>query len=117
MSETKPRKSRAKHTLTPVAIPAATSSPQAVALTGDRLTLWNDVRSRWTLNAADEALLRNAAEALERAAQYAESVTRDGGTFVDRFGAIRANPASMLERDYRGLASRTLAQLAARLGG
>lgn len=117
MSEQKPRKSRAKHTLPPVAIPAVAASTQAVTLTGDRLTLWNDIRSKFVLNAADEALLRNATEALERAAEYAQEVTRSGGTFVDRFGAIRANPASMLERDFRGLAARTLAQLAARLGG
>ena len=58
-----------------------------------------------------------AGEALERAAQYSEQVNRDGGTFKDRFGAIRVNPAAALERDYRALGDRCLRQLAAMLEG
>ena len=42
---------------------------------------------------------------------------RDGGTFKDRFGAIRVNPAAALERDYRALGDRCLRQLAAMLEG
>jgi hypothetical protein len=44
-------------------------------------------------------------------------VNVDGATFIDRFGGVRANPCAALERDFRGLASRTLQQLAARLEG
>ncbi len=91
--------------------------PRGLQLTGDRLKLWNDVRGRWVLEPASESMLRNACEALERAAQYADQVERDSGTFVDRFGGIRVNPAANLERDFRGLASRTLHQLATRLEG
>ena len=117
-----PRKpnARAKHCLPaePVALvvdPA--TAPEPVALTGERLRLWNDVRSRWSLEPASENILRNACESLERAAQLAEQVTRDGATFKDRFGAVRVNPAAQLERDFRGLAARQLAQLAARMEG
>ena len=102
----------------PQPIPSATAAgPAGMQITGDRLKLWNDIRGRWVLEPASESMLRNACEALERAAQYADQVERDGGTFVDRFGGIRVNPAANLERDFRGLASRTLHQLATRLEG
>jgi hypothetical protein len=111
---------RAKHTAAPEprALPGTSDAgPLPVTLTGDRLKLWNDVRARWHLESASEALLRNACESLERAAQLAEQVSRDGATFTDRFGGVRVNPASQLERDFRGLPARTLQQLAARLEG
>ena len=109
---------RAQHTLPaqPHSLPgAAAAEPAPVVLTGDRLRVWNDLRGRWSLDTASEALLKNGCEALERAAQLAAQVNEQGVTFSDRFGALRANPAVMLERDFRGLASRTLQQLAARL--
>lgn len=99
-------------------LPGATpAGPPPVKLTGDRLKLWNDIRSQWSVDLASEALLRNACESLERAAQLAEQVSEQGATFVDRFGGVRVNPAAQLERDFRGLAARTLQQLAARLEG
>jgi len=116
----RPPNARAKHTMPAVPLPlpgTVAAGAAAVTLTGDRLRLWNDVRSRWTLDSASEALLKNGCESLERAEQLAATVTRDGATFRDRFGAVRVNPAAQLERDFRGLASRTLQQLAARLEG
>jgi hypothetical protein len=44
-------------------------------------------------------------------------VNRDGPTFKDRFNSVRVNPAAQLERDFRGLAARTLQQLATRFEG
>ena len=111
---------RAKHTDAPVpiALPGVGGDgPQPVVLTGQRARLWADVRARFVLEPASENLLRSACESLERAAQAAELVGRDGPVFRDRFGAIRAHPAVAIERDFRGLASRTLQQLAARLEG
>jgi len=116
----KPGTSRAKHTLTmiPQVLPVAgADGPQPVTLTGDRKRLFNDVRAKFVLEPASERLLANACEALERSAQLAEQVNRDGATFRDRFGAIRVNPAAQLERDFRGLAARQLQQLAARMEG
>lgn len=116
----KPGTSRAKHTLAvmPHTLPVASvDGPAAVVLTGERLRLWEDVRSRFVLEPASENILRNACESLERAAQLAEQVSRDGATFKDRFGGVRVNPAAQLERDFRGLAARQLAQLAARMEG
>ena len=116
----KPGTSRAKHTLEimPQTLPgAASDGPTAVVLTGERKRLWDDVRARFVLEAASETILRNACEALERAAQLAEQVNRDGATYRDRFGQVRVNPAAQLERDFRGLAARQLAQLASRMEG
>ena len=101
----------------PQPLPTTGDGPDAVVLTGDRRRLWDDIRARYVLEAASEAMLRNAVESLERAAEYAAQVQRDGGTFVDRFGGMRVNPAANLERDFRALASRTLQQLATRLEG
>jgi hypothetical protein len=117
-----PRKpnARARHTLPaePHTLPGvAGDGPAAVVLTGERRRLWDDVRARFVLEPASENILRNACESLERAAQLAEQVSRDGATFTDRFGAVRVNPAAQLERDFRGLAARQLAQLAARMEG
>ena len=111
---------RAKHTKPPepLALPRGDAGgPEPMTLTGDRLRLWNDVRARWSLDTANEALLKNGCESLERAAQLAAQVNEQGATFTDRFGAVRVNPAAQLERDFRGLASRTLQQLSARLEG
>jgi hypothetical protein len=116
----RPPNARAKHTKPAVPQPlpgTAATEPPAVTLTGDRARLWRDVRAKWTLDSASEALLKNGCESLERAEQLAVQVSRDGATFTDRFGAVRVNPAAQLERDFRGLASRTLQQLAARLEG
>jgi hypothetical protein len=116
----KPGTSRAKHTLEmmPHTLPgAASDGPAAVVLTGERLRLWDDVRSRFVLEPASENILRNACESLERAEQLAQQVSRDGATYRDRFNQVRVNPAAQLERDFRGLAARQLAQLASRMEG
>lgn len=101
----------------PITLPADPNGPPPLVLTGERLKMWRDVIARWHLEPASESLLRNACESMERAAQLAEQVTRDGATFTDRFGAVRVNPAAQLERDFRGLAARQLQQLAARMEG
>ncbi len=111
----KPRRARPKFLLPPEPITPASPKP-SLALTGERLELWNSVRSKWNLNDADMSLLRTACESLERAAQLAEQVNRDGATFKDRFGGQKVNPACQLERDFRGLAARVLQQLGQRLG-
>jgi len=104
-----------KFLLPPEPITPASPKP-SLALTGERLELWNDIRAKFDLNQADMSLLRTACESLERAAQLAEQVNRDGATFKDRFGGQKVNPACQLERDFRGLAARVLQQLGQRLG-
>lgn len=109
---------RARFTAAPQPQPLpASAGPSPISLTGQRLALFDDIRTRYSLDAATEAVLRNGVEALERAAQYAAQVDRDGGTFKDRFGSVRVNPAAALERDYRALGDRCLRQLAAMLEG
>ena len=94
---------------------AATAGPPPIQLTGSRLRLWQQLQNGYQLEPASLELLRNGAEALERAAQLAAQVQAEGATFRDRFGGIRPNPAAQLEQQYRALATRTLAQLAARM--
>jgi hypothetical protein len=116
----RPANARAKHKrpAEPIALPAAVAdADQPVVLDGDRLALWNDLRARYQLDAASEALLKNGVEALQRAHALAQQVSEHGAVFKDRFGGLKPNPAILLERDFRGLASRTLSQLAARLEG
>lgn len=116
----KPGTSRAKHTLEmlPHVLPGVGGDgPRPMVLTGDRKKMWDDVRSRFVLEPASESILRNACESLERAAQLSELVSTHGPTFLDRFGAVRVNPAAQLERDFRGLAARQLQQLAGRMEG
>jgi hypothetical protein len=117
---TRKRNARARHTkpATAMPLPATTEAgPRPVTLTGERERLWNDIRARYVLESASEALLRTACEALERAAALAEQVSMEGATFRDRFGGFKTHPAATLERDFRGLAARTLSQLATRLEG
>ena len=116
----KPGTSRAKHTAPMVPMPlhgVGGDGPAPVVLTGERMKLWTDVRNRFDLEPTSENILRNAVEALERAAQAAEQVTSEGVTFRDRFGAVRAHPAVAIERDFRGLAARQLEKLAGRMEG
>ena len=116
----KPGTSRAKHTAPMVPMPlhgVGGDGPAPVVLTGERLKLWTDVRNRFDLEPTSENILRNAVEALERAAQAAEIVRVDGAVFRDRFGAVRAHPAVAIERDFRGLAARQLEKLAGRMEG
>jgi len=109
---------RVKHNAPAEVLPLpASTGPAPITLTGKRLHLFDDVRARYELDAATEAVLRNGCEALERAAQYAEAVNESGPVFKDRFGGLKVNPAAALERDYRALGDRCLRQLAAMLEG
>lgn len=110
---------RARHQLPAVGVklPASVTDDEPVVLTGDRRALFDELRAKYDLDAASEALLKNGVQALERAHSLAQQVARDGAVFKDRFGGLKPNPAILLERDFRSLASRALSQLAARLEG
>ena len=115
----KPAKSPPEAQKRPPQAPAAAvgNGPAPLVLTGERRELFAQIQARWSLQPASESLLLNACQALERAAELAAIVTRDGCTFTTDGGTIKPHPAAQLERDFRGLASRTLTQLAARLEG
>lgn len=82
-----------------------------VALRGRALELWRSVQAEWSLNAPALELLRCAVEALARADEAAAVVTRDGATFIDRWGQPRQHPAANLELLHRGQAARYLQAL------
>lgn len=107
-----PRKSRINFDAEPQ--PVATAAPQKIVLTGERAELFQSMVSKYKLSDADRALLTQACEAAERAAELAAIVSRDGATFIDRFGQQRKSASCELEHSFRALAGRLLAQLAAR---
>jgi hypothetical protein len=82
-----------------------------VALRGRAAELWRSVQAAWSLNAPALELLRCAVESLSRADEAAEIVTREGLTFVDRWGQPRQHPAAGLELNHRGQAARYLQAL------
>lgn len=106
-----------KTTVTPVTIADTSTAPQPIQLTGDRLELRQRLHNQYALSDADSHLLQTACEALERAAELSALVSKEGPTFVDRFGSRRKNPACDLERDFKNLGGRLLNQLASRLEG
>ena len=94
-----------------------TASDGHVALRGRAADLWRDVQAQWVLNAPALELLRCAVEALARADEAAEIVTREGVVFVDRWGQPRQHPAAVLELNHRGQAARYLQALGVTLEG
>jgi hypothetical protein len=90
------------------------AGPPPLKLTGPRRKLYDELRARYALTTTDEALVRSAAESLERAAALADLVDREGAVLRDRFGGAKPHPAILLERDFRAAAARTLAALSAR---
>ncbi len=92
-------------------VSTATPDGGHVALRGRAAELWRSVQAAWALNAPALELLRCAVESLARADEAAEIVTREGLTFVDRWGQPRQHPAAVLELNHRGQAARYLQAL------
>lgn len=88
-----------------------------VVLRGRAVELWREVQAAWSLNAPALELLRCAVEALARADEAAEIVSREGQVFVDRWGQPRQHPAAVLELNHRGQAARYLQALGVTLEG
>jgi hypothetical protein len=89
----------------------ATADGGHVVLRGRAAELWRSVQATWSLSAPALELLRCAVESLSRADEAAEVVTREGLTFVDRWGQPRQHPAAVLELNHRGQAARYLQAL------
>ncbi len=90
-------------------LPAATNSE--IVLTGNALTLFNDVSARWKLDPVATQLLRLACESLKRSADCAAITAVEGLTLPDRMGRPKAHPAALLERDHRNAAANSLQKL------
>jgi hypothetical protein len=96
---------------------SATTGGGHVELRGRAADLWRDVQAQWSLNSPALELLRCAVEALARADEAAEIVSRDGQVFRDRWGQPRQHPAAVLELNHRGQAARYLQALGVTLEG
>lgn len=113
----RPPNARARHTKAEELLPLpqhGEAGPAPLKLTGPRKKLYDDLRARYALTTTDEALVRSAAESLERAAALAALVDREGAVLRDRFGGAKPHPGILLERDFRAAAARTLAALSTR---
>jgi hypothetical protein len=73
--------------------------PRGVSRAGREL--WLDVLAEYDLSPADVKLLREACWALHRADEARIAVSREGMTYLDRFGAPRQHPAAALELRHR----------------
>src|SRR5437773_259217 len=71
-----------------------------------------EVVAGFVLEAHHVRLLTLACESWDRATQAREQLARDGLTFKDRLGSIRAHPAAAIERDSRTAFARLLRELA-----
>ena len=56
-------------------------------------------------------LLQTAAEAFDRMREAQRTIAREGATFADRFGQVKAHPATVIERDSRAGMLMALKQL------
>ena len=80
-------------------------------LSDEAAAWWAVVVRDYALEAHHLKLLQCAAEAWDRMQEARETVARDGLTFEDGNGAIRAHPSVAIERDARTLFARLVREL------
>ncbi|MEW5772479.1 MAG: phage terminase small subunit P27 family [Thermodesulfobacteriota bacterium] len=63
---------------------------------------WTQIHNEFEIeDSAALLILTTAAEAFDRMRQAQQLLKKQGATFLDRFGQVRANPATTIERDSR----------------
>ena len=70
-------------------------------LSAEARRIWNKMVAEWNFDDSTLMILRQALEAFDRLNQAREAIARDGLTVADRFGAQRAHPALIVEKDSR----------------
>jgi P27 family predicted phage terminase small subunit len=88
------------------ATPAAPSH-----LSPTRKRLWKSVLAMYDLEAHELELLRLACEALDRGDEARQAIAKDGAYLTDRYGGMKAHPATAIERDARIGAARLFREL------
>ncbi|MFZ5833261.1 MAG: P27 family phage terminase small subunit [Planctomycetota bacterium] len=73
--------------------------------------LFAKIEADYVLQPHHRSLLLEACRALSRANQARQILDREGLTSTDRFGQVKSHPATLIERDNRGLFSRLLREL------
>lgn len=82
-----------------------------VHLSAERAELWTAIIDRYSLDAAELALLETACVQLDRAAAARVQISEQGITTPGRYGE-RTNPAVLIERDATNTAARLFKALA-----
>lgn len=71
-------------------------------LTAESAAWWKTLLSEYSIeDAAGLLLLENAMRARDRMTQASDLIEKHGAVTVDRFGQLRPNPATTIERDSR----------------
>ena len=80
-------------------------------LSGRSKALWASILTDFDLSEPEQAILIEALRSLDRADEARGIVDRDGQVSADRFGQLKPHPCIAVERDMRGLFTRTLREL------
>ena len=80
-------------------------------LTEETAAWWRQVNREFLLEPHHLKLLTLAAQALDRVIETRQTLSEQGLTYLDRFGAPRARPEAAIERDARLAFARLLREL------
>jgi P27 family predicted phage terminase small subunit len=95
----------------PAPIPVASATKPPAHLSKEAREWWQSVTTDFDLEPHHLKLLQAACEAWDRMTLARDAVAKDGLTFRDDKGNLKANPAVAIERDARTLFARLLREL------
>jgi P27 family predicted phage terminase small subunit len=72
---------------------------------------WSKIVGTWDLDDPGLMLLESVLEAFDRMRDAQAMLEKDGAVVKDRFGQLKAHPATLIERDAKGTLLRTLRAL------
>lgn len=75
--------------------------PPPTELSAEAQNWWRLFVTEWQLDDASLLILRSGLEALDRMRQAQDLIAKHGLVAPDRFGQLKQNPATIIERDSR----------------
>lgn len=90
--------------------PSDPTTPPA-HLSAEAKEWWQRLTEQYEFEDHSLLILASALEAFDRMRQAQKLIKRDGITFIDRFGQRRQHPATLVERDAKGVLLRHLKAL------
>jgi P27 family predicted phage terminase small subunit len=85
--------------------------PPPPHLSADAAAWWAKILDEWVLDHPSTLILTTALEAFDRMKAAQEVIEEHGAVVADRFGQLRCNPATLVERDSRSAMLNALKQL------
>jgi P27 family predicted phage terminase small subunit len=80
-------------------------------LSREARVIWQKVLDAWQMDSAGMEILSVGLEAFDRMRQAQRILKRDGIVTKDRFGQMKAHPATLIERDSRAAMLKSFASL------